>query len=282
MALVVPVAPVRPWVGLLLACVCGLAGAEPVVNPALAPADMSKLLQAPQVGVGPGAGVGENARTWLPKTEFGLHGAAQGGDWNAGAQAAVEGAAESGTEPKPRAQAPAESRGKDPRADAPAAGAKPGPAHSRPLPVDDGLFGEALRELHDSSEFRDLKELWRDANAEVNRFKGGFLFDTPSEEELAQRRSARERVDGPGGATGYGGGAANSSYRPRSAAELERDDILISVMIKRMIDEITPWAIGLVLSLLILRLGLGYWRAQSRQLDRAQMGGGRGGSAYRP
>ena len=51
-------------------------------------------------------------------------------------------------------------------------------------------------------------------------------------------------------------------------------------MIKRMIEEITPWAIGLVLSLLILRAGLGYWRAQARQLNRSQMGG-RGG-VYRP
>ncbi len=272
----------RPLVGLLLACTLGVSSADPVVNPALAPLDMSKLLQAPQTGLVPGTGlgmgVGENARTWLPKTEFGLSAAGGGAEWNPSGNAADDARAEEQNASKPRPSSAAEARGSA-RPDA-QGGARAAPAVNRPMAVDDGLFGEALRELHDTHEFKDLKELWRDANAGVNKFRDGFLFETPSEEELAQRRSARERVDGPGGATGYGGGAANSSYRPRSAAELERDDILISVMIKRMIEEITPWAIGLVLSLLILRAGLGYWRAQARQLNRSQMGG-RGG-VYRP
>ncbi|MCZ8076698.1 MAG: hypothetical protein O9341_21480 [Paucibacter sp.] len=270
----------RPLVGLLLACaLCG-AAAEPVVNPALAPVDMSKLLQVPSVGQGQaGASVGESARTWLPKTEFGLSGAAHGAEWSKASPAAADGLGESPNEAKPRPSAPPDARAKEQRPEAPA-GAKPGPGVNRPLAIDDGMFGDALRELHDTSEFKDLKELWRDANAEVNKFRGGFLFETPTEEELAQRRSARERVDGPGGAGGYGGGAANSNYRPRTAAELERDDILLSVMIKRMFDEILPWAIGLVVGLLFLRLGYGYWRAQARQLSRTQAAG-RGG-AYRP
>lgn len=279
----------RPWVGLLLACACGLLKAEPVVNPALAPVDLSKLLQTPSASMGPaGAATLTENRLLGPRGEPVLGSGSSGvslltkdANWQAAAgevlgAAAADTRARPGAVPAGRADParPGADRG-DPGRAGSLDQSEPQAARARPerwQGDQPNLFSEALKSMHDGEELRDIKNLWHEASGELKQFRGGLLFDAPSEEELAQRRSARQRAEGyENGSLGGGGGSSSDpGERPRTAAEQQRDSILASVMLKKMIDEILPWLIGLGVSLGLARVGLSIWRLQARQKAEAR------------
>ncbi len=59
---------------------------------------------------------------------------------------------------------------------------------------------------------------------------------------------------------------------PRSAAQVEREKILASVMMDKLIDAVTPWAIGLVALyalFYVVKLGLAYGRHRSNRRRRS-------------
>jgi hypothetical protein len=69
----------------------------------------------------------------------------------------------------------------------------------------------------------------------------------------------------PSEATTWEGGQSNREP-PRSAAQVERDKVLASAMLDKLIDEVTPWAIGLVALYALgylLKLALAYGRHRS-------------------
>jgi len=232
--------------------------------------DINKLLQNPYSAQAEtwSPGFGRRLDIVLPHKAGGSEFSTRGDtDLQAAVAQVLAGSSGDGRAVRPSAQA-------EPSQDA-RAGAE-GSAPARPaLPAEDQrLLNDAMRELRDSAEMRDFKEFWRDTSAELKQFRGGLFFDAPSEEELEQRRSSRQRSELAGG-NGPNGGSADSGGRPRSEAEIQRDTVLASVMLKKLIEELTPWAIGAVLTYLLIRGAWAYWRLQKTEQRRRKNSGRR-------
>lgn len=265
-------AVLRPVGCALLLCGAATVSAEPVIQSPMAPVDISKLLQNPYAASAPveSQGFGRRVEMSQPfKPSFGVGQAAPGeADWQAAAAQVLAAPAADGKPARPQTE-PANGQGAArTRPDASAAGR---PTRDAAQLGDQLLINDALRELRDSSELRDFKEFWRDARAELSQFRGGLLFEEPSEEEMERRRSSRQRSELSNSSGGFGhGGGADPGARPRSEAEIRRDSILVSVMLKQLVDELTPWVIGLVLSLALGRGAWGYWRMQKQAQRRGK------------
>jgi len=264
---------VRPAAYAVLLCGAASVGAEPVIQPAMAPVDISKLLQNPYAASAPveSQGFGRRLELSLPfKSNFGVGQAAPGeADWQAAAAQVLVAPSADGKPARPQTEPGSSGPGAArTRPDASAAGQ---PTRDAMHAGDQLLINDALRELRDSSELRDFKDFWRDARAELSQFRGGLLFEEPSEEEMERRRSSRQRSElSSSGGFGQGGGGADPGARPRSDAEIRRDSILVSVMLKQLVDELTPWVIGLVLTLALGRGAWGYWRVQKQVQRRSK------------
>lgn len=120
---------------------------------------------------------------------------------------------------------------------------------------------EAVRPLYQDLVTSDAAQALRGLQSNLSSDKDHPFNDT---ETTPQTRLSGSGV--PSEATAWDG--QSSREPPRSAAQVERDKILASVMMDKLIDEVTPWALGLlalyVLSYLV-KLALAYGRLRSNR-----------------
>lgn len=259
---------------LLLAVACGLAAAEPVINSALVPLDVNKLLVAPQAGLEVGAPEtlsdislsGQRAETAPTNSSQ----AASGPDRPAAGRemlGAVAADKKTSNKPANGARANAERSVLSDRPGRQADSDSQG-VTERSQPNELGLLGEVLKELQDSSKIRDLKNFEHEANAELNKFLGSFFFEIASSQESDHRRSGWQRSElKSSGSLGQGGsGLGNDSrFRQSGTGDQQLDSIASSAMLRKLMEEVIPWVVGAVLTFLVLRVGLNYWQVDGRR-----------------
>ncbi|MEJ6006550.1 hypothetical protein WG899_13405 [Paucibacter sp. AS339] len=119
------------------------------------------------------------------------------------------------------------------------------------------LFRSAVKELEIAS---DIKNVLQGARAEIRQIAGGLVSDQA--EQAAELAQLRRRIE-EGQTNPYGG----YRDRPRTEAERRLDEIRVSVMLSQLIDELTPWAIGVGVCFVLFHATRWMMRSQStRQL----------------
>jgi len=99
------------------------------------------------------------------------------------------------------------------------------------------LLRSAVKELEVVS---DVKNVLQGVRTELHQITGGHLASI-EDERAAERASLTRRIE-ERQSQRYGDGSAHD--RPRSEAEILADSQRASFLVRQLIDEITPWAIG--------------------------------------
>jgi len=123
-----------------------------------------------------------------------------------------------------------------------------------------GAVKDAVRPLYEDLSTSDAAQALRELQAELNLDKNQAFG--------AQGSTQTNRQDGAGtlDATKWDGEANREP--PRTEAQVERDKVLASVMMDKLIDEVTPWAVGLVALyalFYLVKLALAYGRHRSNR-----------------
>lgn len=123
-----------------------------------------------------------------------------------------------------------------------------------------GAVKEAVRPLYEDLSTSDAAQALRELQAELNLDKNQAFG--------AQGSTHTNRQDGAGtlDATKWDGQANREP--PRTEAQVERDKVLASVMMDKLIDEVTPWAVGLLALyalFYLVKLALAYGRIRSNR-----------------
>lgn len=124
-----------------------------------------------------------------------------------------------------------------------------------------GAVKEVVRPLYEDLSSSDAAQALRGLQAELGLDKQNAFNAPKNAQENRQEGSGLPRE------TANWDGQTNQQP-PRSAAQVERDKVLASVMMDKLIEEVTPWAIGLVALyglFYVIKLGLAYVRHRSNR-----------------
>lgn len=128
------------------------------------------------------------------------------------------------------------------------------------------LFRSAVKELEIAS---DIKNVLQGTRAEIRQIAGGLVGDQA--EQAAELAELRRRVE-EGHTKRYADGSAYD--RPRSEAEIRADSMRASLLVSQLIDEVTPWAIGVGVLLALFHASRAMLRLQAgRQLKAVRAAG---------
>jgi hypothetical protein len=126
---------------------------------------------------------------------------------------------------------------------------------------------DVIRPLH-----RELIE--SDAAAALRQLRA--VIDPKKDQTFGHSETVQGKTNtAQGGADGAAWEGQNNRYGsnepPRTAAEVERDKILASVMMKKLIDDVTPWLLGLAAAYALgylIKFAIAYGKYQSTRRQR--------------